>query len=155
MDSALRKAIWETISTDPIIMAAPATVTIARGKVSPKALTKHVNVIISDEGFTDVIGLHGAVVDAQIEFRIVGWDQERRASLVADRIDLLMLRPYSIYVTEEDMTDRRRSASRKFRPATGWQDLQEGEALLTSKRAVYVARYWSVARVRAITEESE
>ena len=106
MDSALRKAIWETISTDPIIMAAPATVTIARGKVSPKALTKHVNVIISDEGFTDVIGLHGAVVDAQIEFRIVGWDQERRASLVADRIDLLMLRPYSIYVTEEDMTDR-------------------------------------------------
>lgn len=117
-----------------------------RSPDSPKNATVKPLVTFLVAGGPDVKGLHGAATDPALEVKIWGYGNDVRlqsnAAKASRRIDQLLLSPLK---TADG------SLLRRLRTVTGWQDIGDTDPQTLHLSCQYAARYWSQARIAALT----
>lgn len=136
-------AMFQHLNADGELATYVADVSQRNNPDDPKGLTAP---IVSIQAFAapDVDGLHGAAVDMTIEIKVWAYGNKmlKDAMRAARRISELLL---------QDIALGDSSFLGKFRPITGWQDIDTADPRTIHLQNQYAARYWSAGKIAALT----
>ena len=135
-------AIFQHLNADVELATYVVDISQRNNPDEPKGLT---GPIVSIQPFSapDTGGLHGAAVDMTVEIKIWGYGNNmfQNAMHAARRISELILMDIDLGAG---------NFLGKFRPVTGWQDIDTADPRTIHLQNQYTARYWAAGKITAL-----